>query len=176
MSEWKRRSLTDYRPLGGWLWDAAPRRHRPRSDGDAWDCFLPPRTSSPRRNITAHSCLKVYHKDPAQAFSQTPRPSNGDPNRVSLSPDPRGPPRDPYGARPSSSLQTCTLVSSSPPLSTPFLLSPFLSSRLLSPRLLLSSPLLLISSLLLSSYRLSSPLLLLPSDPYLLLNNLYVYK
>uniref|UniRef100_A0A8C5AUJ6 Uncharacterized protein n=1 Tax=Gadus morhua TaxID=8049 RepID=A0A8C5AUJ6_GADMO len=34
------------------------------------------------RNITAHSCLKVYHKDPAQAFSQTPRPSNGDPGRM----------------------------------------------------------------------------------------------
>ncbi|CAL8400319.1 unnamed protein product [Gadus morhua 'NCC'] len=34
------------------------------------------------RNITAHSCLKVYHKDPAQAFSQTPRPSNGDPSRM----------------------------------------------------------------------------------------------
>ncbi|CAL8319840.1 unnamed protein product [Boreogadus saida] len=33
------------------------------------------------RSITAHSCLKVYHKDPAQAFSQTPRPSNGDPSR-----------------------------------------------------------------------------------------------
>ncbi|KAK7881778.1 hypothetical protein WMY93_030187 [Mugilogobius chulae] len=30
------------------------------------------------RNITDHSCLKVYHKDPAQAFSHGPRPSNGD--------------------------------------------------------------------------------------------------
>uniref|UniRef100_A0A8C7X6T3 Uncharacterized protein n=1 Tax=Oryzias sinensis TaxID=183150 RepID=A0A8C7X6T3_9TELE len=30
------------------------------------------------RNIAAHSCLKVYHKDPAQAFSHGPRPANGD--------------------------------------------------------------------------------------------------
>ncbi|XP_053477827.1 sickle tail protein isoform X2 [Ictalurus furcatus] len=30
------------------------------------------------RNITDQSCLKVYHKDPAQAFSHAPRPSNGD--------------------------------------------------------------------------------------------------
>ncbi|XP_059182698.1 sickle tail protein homolog isoform X2 [Centropristis striata] len=30
------------------------------------------------RNITDHSCLKVYHKDPAQAFSHGPRPANGD--------------------------------------------------------------------------------------------------
>ncbi|KAM9839165.1 sickle tail protein homolog isoform 1-T1 [Aulostomus maculatus] len=30
------------------------------------------------RNITDHSCLKVYHKDPAQAFSHGPRPPNGD--------------------------------------------------------------------------------------------------
>eukprot|EP00063_Salmo_salar_P038292 XP_014013127.1 PREDICTED: sickle tail protein-like isoform X5 [Salmo salar] len=30
------------------------------------------------RNITDHSCLKVYHKDPAQAFSHGPRPTNGD--------------------------------------------------------------------------------------------------
>ncbi|KAK7118192.1 hypothetical protein R3I94_021882 [Phoxinus phoxinus] len=30
------------------------------------------------RNITDHSCLKVYHKDPAQAFSHGARPSNGD--------------------------------------------------------------------------------------------------
>ena len=110
MSEWKRRSLTDYRPLGGWLWDAAPRRHRPRSDGATWDGFLPPCTSSPYRNITAHSCLKVYHKDPAQAFSQTPRPSNGDPGRVSLSPDPQDHLRTTWCL--SSSLQTCTLLSS----------------------------------------------------------------
>uniref|UniRef100_A0A8C3AYU3 Actin interacting protein 3-like C-terminal domain-containing protein n=1 Tax=Cyclopterus lumpus TaxID=8103 RepID=A0A8C3AYU3_CYCLU len=30
------------------------------------------------RNIIDHSCLKVYHKDPAQAFSHGPRPANGD--------------------------------------------------------------------------------------------------
>ncbi|XP_045066477.1 sickle tail protein homolog isoform X3 [Coregonus clupeaformis] len=30
------------------------------------------------RNIVDHSCLKVYHKDPAQAFSHGPRPTNGD--------------------------------------------------------------------------------------------------
>ncbi|KAM9333030.1 sickle tail protein homolog isoform 2-T2 [Pholidichthys leucotaenia] len=31
------------------------------------------------RNITDHSCLKVYHKDPAQAFSLPgPRPANGE--------------------------------------------------------------------------------------------------
>ncbi|CAI5673033.1 unnamed protein product [Oreochromis niloticus] len=30
------------------------------------------------RNITDHSCLKVYHKDPAQAFNHGPRPANGD--------------------------------------------------------------------------------------------------
>ncbi|XP_039900386.1 sickle tail protein homolog isoform X14 [Simochromis diagramma] len=30
------------------------------------------------RNITDHSCLKVYHKDPAQAFNHGPRPTNGD--------------------------------------------------------------------------------------------------
>ncbi|KAM3593146.1 uncharacterized protein V6R79_006880 [Siganus canaliculatus] len=30
------------------------------------------------RNITDHSCLKVYHKDPAQAFSHGPRPTNGE--------------------------------------------------------------------------------------------------
>ncbi|XP_077411020.1 sickle tail protein homolog isoform X6 [Vanacampus margaritifer] len=30
------------------------------------------------RSITAHSCLKVYHKDPAQAFSHGLRPANGD--------------------------------------------------------------------------------------------------
>ncbi|XP_063075129.1 sickle tail protein homolog isoform X3 [Engraulis encrasicolus] len=30
------------------------------------------------RNITPHSCLKVYHKDPAQAFSHNSKPNNGD--------------------------------------------------------------------------------------------------
>lgn len=59
-------------------------RGRPRSDGDFWAAFLPLDTSSPYRNITDHSCLKVYHKDPAQAFSHGPRPANGD-ARVSSS-------------------------------------------------------------------------------------------
>ncbi|XP_031418717.2 sickle tail protein isoform X3 [Clupea harengus] len=30
------------------------------------------------RNITPHSCLKVYHKDPAQAFNHNSKPNNGD--------------------------------------------------------------------------------------------------
>ncbi|XP_052404786.1 sickle tail protein homolog isoform X5 [Carassius gibelio] len=30
------------------------------------------------RNITSHSCLKVYHKDPAQAFNHNTRPNNGE--------------------------------------------------------------------------------------------------
>ncbi|KAA0719262.1 Sickle tail protein -like protein [Triplophysa tibetana] len=30
------------------------------------------------RNITPQSCLKVYHKDPAQAFNHNPRANNGD--------------------------------------------------------------------------------------------------
>ncbi|KAM7390370.1 hypothetical protein PAMA_008504 [Pampus argenteus] len=72
------------RPLSGYAPDMAVlKRHRllqdrPRSDGDFWAYFLPPDTSSPYRNITDHSCLKVYHKDPAQAFSHGPRPANGD--------------------------------------------------------------------------------------------------
>lgn len=34
------------------------------------------------RNITSHSCLKVYHKDPTQVFNHTSRNNNGD-SRVS---------------------------------------------------------------------------------------------
>ncbi|XP_048868349.1 sickle tail protein homolog isoform X4 [Brienomyrus brachyistius] len=34
------------------------------------------------RNITDHACLKVYHKDPAHAFSHSPRPANGDARMV----------------------------------------------------------------------------------------------
>uniref|UniRef100_A0A671K2N7 Si:ch211-207d6.2 n=1 Tax=Sinocyclocheilus anshuiensis TaxID=1608454 RepID=A0A671K2N7_9TELE len=30
------------------------------------------------RNITSHSCLKVYHKDPAQAFNHNTRANNGE--------------------------------------------------------------------------------------------------
>ena len=37
------------------------------------------------RNITDHSFLKVYHKDPAHAFSHNARPTNGD-SRVSTLP------------------------------------------------------------------------------------------
>ena len=54
------------------------RQDRPHSDGDVWATLLSQRTSFPHRNITDHSCLKVYHKDPAQAFSHGPRPTNGD--------------------------------------------------------------------------------------------------
>lgn len=60
------------------------RQDRPLSDGDIWAAYLPANNSFPYRNITDHSCLKVYHKDPAQAFSHGPRPANGD-ARVSTS-------------------------------------------------------------------------------------------
>lgn len=53
-------------------------RVRPRSDGDIWSAYVTDVDFSPRRSITDHSCLKVYHKDPAHAFSHGPRPSNGD--------------------------------------------------------------------------------------------------
>lgn len=72
--------LSGYVPLAGLrarlrsrLWE-----DRPLSDGDYWAAYLPRDTSSPYRNIADHSCLKVYHKDPAQAFSHGPRPANGD--------------------------------------------------------------------------------------------------
>lgn len=55
-----------------------PRGNRPLSDGDLWAVYLPPVTSTPSRSITDHSCLKVYHKDPAQAFNHGARPANGD--------------------------------------------------------------------------------------------------
>ncbi|XP_061522987.1 sickle tail protein homolog isoform X14 [Phycodurus eques] len=74
------------------------------------------------RNITDHSCLKVYHKDPAQAFSHGPRPANGDarmhsemvnplrqapmgppahhpPLQAALPPSPHSPSRIPFGPR-----------------------------------------------------------------------------
>ncbi|MEQ2203488.1 hypothetical protein XENOCAPTIV_030883 [Xenoophorus captivus] len=60
------------------LADVRLRQDRPLSDGDIWAAFLPANTSFPYRNITDHACLKVYHKDPAQAFSHGPRPANGD--------------------------------------------------------------------------------------------------
>ncbi|XP_061661429.1 sickle tail protein homolog isoform X7 [Syngnathoides biaculeatus] len=74
------------------------------------------------RNITDHSCLKVYHKDPAQAFSHGSRPANGDarmhgdmvnplrqapmgppahhpPLQAALPPSPHSPSRIPFGPR-----------------------------------------------------------------------------
>ncbi|XP_077365736.1 sickle tail protein homolog isoform X5 [Festucalex cinctus] len=73
------------------------------------------------RNITDHSCLKVYHKDPAQAFNQGPRPPSGDvrihsdmvnplrqapvgppahhPLQGTVPPSPHSPSRIPFGPR-----------------------------------------------------------------------------
>lgn len=70
--------LSGYVPLTGRLKSSRLRQDRPLSDGAIWSVCLPQRTSTPYRNITDHSCLKVYHKDPAQAFSHGPRPANGD--------------------------------------------------------------------------------------------------
>lgn len=70
--------LSGYVPLAGLLKRSRLRQDRPLSDGDVWALYLPSHASSPYRNITDHSCLKVYHKDPAQAFSHGPRPANGD--------------------------------------------------------------------------------------------------
>lgn len=70
--------LLGYVPWAGLLRSSRLRQDRPLSDGDIWAFNLPPVTSTPYRNITDHSCLKVYHKDPAQAFSHGPRPANGD--------------------------------------------------------------------------------------------------
>ncbi|KAA0704849.1 Sickle tail protein [Triplophysa tibetana] len=53
-------------------------RARPRSDGDIWSVYLNDMDLFPNRSIMDHSCLKVYHKDPAHAFNHGPRPSNGD--------------------------------------------------------------------------------------------------
>lgn len=53
-------------------------RMRPYSDGVMWSVYVTDVDFSPHRNITDHSCLKVYHKDPAHAFSHGARPSNGD--------------------------------------------------------------------------------------------------
>lgn len=72
--------LSGYVPLAGLRarLRSRLREDRPLSDGDYWAAYLPRDTSSPYRNIADHSCLKVYHKDPAQAFSHGPRPANGD--------------------------------------------------------------------------------------------------
>lgn len=72
----RNRPLSGYVPLGDLL--KRSRLDRPLSDGDVWTTFLPPVTFPVYRNITDHSCLKVYHKDPAQAFSHGSRPTNGD--------------------------------------------------------------------------------------------------
>lgn len=80
--------LTGYVPLAALLKGSRLMQDRPRSDGDIWAPFLPLASSSPYRSITDHSCLKVYHKDPAQAFSHGPRPANGD-ARVSTEPTQR---------------------------------------------------------------------------------------
>ena len=79
--------LSGYVPLAGLLRRSRLRQDRPLSDGDIWAVYLPQDTSSSCRSITDHSCLKVYHKDPAQAFSHGPRPANGD-ARVSTQPTP----------------------------------------------------------------------------------------
>lgn len=70
--------VSGYSPWARMLQHSKLRQNRPLSDGDIWAVYLPPVTSTPYRNITDHSCLKVYHKDPAQAFSHGPRPANGD--------------------------------------------------------------------------------------------------
>lgn len=72
-------AMSEHTPMSGY--------RRPLSNSDI---FLPPHfpldvSPSPHRNITDHSCLKVYHKDPAQAFSHGPRPTNVD-TRVSTDP------------------------------------------------------------------------------------------
>ncbi|KAJ3611622.1 hypothetical protein NHX12_021637 [Muraenolepis orangiensis] len=77
------------------------------------------------RNITPHSCLKVYHKDPAQAFSQTPRPSNGDPSRMPREvmyagqPPLRQPPLGPPLGSPQHHSVPGTVYSSTPPSPVP---------------------------------------------------------
>ncbi|KAK1795413.1 hypothetical protein P4O66_010586 [Electrophorus voltai] len=51
---------------------------RPRSDGAVWAAHVTDADLFLHRGIVDQSCLKVYHKDPAQAFSHGARPSNGD--------------------------------------------------------------------------------------------------
>ena len=69
-------AMAEYWPMAGYRRPRS-RQDRPLSDGDLWAIALPVDVF-PHRNITDHSCLKVYHKDPAQAFSHGPRPTNGD--------------------------------------------------------------------------------------------------
>lgn len=67
-----------YTPMAGRLRRTRLRSNRPLSDSDIWAAYLPPLPPFACRSITDHSCLKVYNKDPAQAFSHGPRPANGD--------------------------------------------------------------------------------------------------
>lgn len=67
-----------YEPAAGRQRRTRLRRSRPLSDSDVWAAYLPGLPRFPYRSITDHSCLKVYNKDPAQAFSHGPRPANGD--------------------------------------------------------------------------------------------------
>lgn len=67
-----------YTPMAGRLRRTRPGGNRPLSDSDIWAAYLPPPPPFAYRSITDHSCLKVYNKDPAQAFSHGPRPPNGD--------------------------------------------------------------------------------------------------
>ncbi|XP_053092156.1 sickle tail protein homolog isoform X4 [Pangasianodon hypophthalmus] len=96
------------------------------------------------RSITDQSCLKVYHKDPAHAFSHAARPSNGDPrmhreamytcrdapplirqtsNSPSMPPTPHLitvlPSRIPFGPRSSGGGSTVPRERASHPLATP---------------------------------------------------------
>lgn len=70
--------LLGFGPTAGRLRRTRLRRNRPLSDSDIWAAYLPALPPLACRSITDHSCLKVYNKDPAQAFSHGPRPANGD--------------------------------------------------------------------------------------------------
>lgn len=70
--------LPGYESSVGFLRTARLKRSRPLSDSDIWAAYLTARPPFRYRSITDHSCLKVYNKDPAQAFSHGPRPANGD--------------------------------------------------------------------------------------------------
>lgn len=67
-----------YPPMAGHQRKTRLKRNRPLSDSDIWAAYLPALPHFACRSITDHSCLKVYNKDPAQAFSHGPRPANGD--------------------------------------------------------------------------------------------------
>lgn len=67
-----------YTPMAGRLRRTRLRSNRPLSDSDIWAAYLPTLPPFACRSITDHSCLKVYNKDPVQAFSHGLRPANGD--------------------------------------------------------------------------------------------------